>query len=102
MHQQGRPSQKKLLAGDPRLAKLRVQFDPDRARPDPPGDPLAESSWRSLADRKLATLWFVAAVENPVETPTFAKGQLARIWRQLAGPVRSDHPARTLVRRDSA
>lgn len=81
---------KKLLTGDPRLAKLNVQFDPDRATLTLQGT-LAESSWRTLADRKLAALWFVAAVENQVETPTFAKGQLARIGG-LAGPVRRITP----------
>ncbi|WP_406696616.1 SUMF1/EgtB/PvdO family nonheme iron enzyme [Singulisphaera sp. Ch08] len=81
---------KKTLAGDPRLAKLEAQFDPDRATVTLQGT-LPESSWRALADRKIASLWFVAAVENRVQTPTFAKGQLARLGG-LAGPVRRITP----------
>ncbi|SIO64727.1 hypothetical protein SAMN05444166_7383 [Singulisphaera sp. GP187] len=81
---------RKALAGDPRLAKLQPQFDPDRATVTLLGT-LTESSWRAEADRRLASLWFVAAVENRVETPTFAKGQLARLGG-LAGPVRRITP----------
>lgn len=80
----------KTLAGDPRLAKLQARFDPDRATITLKGT-LAESSWRALADKRLASLWFVAAIENQVETPTFASGQLARIGG-LAGPVRRITP----------
>lgn len=88
--QTGTALAQKALAGDPRLAKLQAQFDPDRATVTLQGT-LPEASWRALADKKVAALWFVAAVENRIETPSFAKGQLARLGA-VAGPVRRITP----------
>jgi hypothetical protein len=80
----------KALARDSRLSRLQVAFDPARATATLTGT-LPEPRLRQLADRALAPLWFVAAVENRVETPKSAIGLLARLGG-VAGPVRRVTP----------
>lgn len=76
---------RKALASDARLAGLEATFDPDRATATLTGV-VADASARREADRRLGGLWFLAAVENRVESPTVAPGQLARI-AGVAGPA---------------
>jgi hypothetical protein len=77
---------KRRLATDPRLAGVTIQFDPDRATATL-GGTVAESGDRRRADARVATLWWVEAVENRIEAPRFAPGQLARLGG-VAGPAR--------------
>jgi hypothetical protein len=77
---------RKHLAGDPDLARVGVAFDPDRSTVRLTGR-VAEAATRRSADRILEGLWFVAAVENLLETPAMAPNQLASLG-EPAGPVR--------------
>jgi len=70
------------LATDPRLAGVKLAYDPDRATLALSG-PVADPAARKAADRLLEGLPFVASVENRLETPSVAPGQLA----SLGGPV---------------
>ncbi len=70
------------LATDPALANVRAAFDPDRALVTLTGT-VAEPSGRRLADRAMEQLWFVASVNNRIETPGSSPNQLA----SLAAPV---------------
>lgn len=81
---------RRLLGADPGLASIQVSFDPDRATATLRGA-LPDSSGRRLADSRLASAWFLAAVEDQIETPTFGPGQLALLGK-VAGPVRRITP----------
>ena len=77
---------RKRLAADPRLGGVGVAFDPDRAVVTLTG-PVADPSARRAADRLLEGLWFVAAVENRLETAGLKENQLATLGPP-AGPAR--------------
>jgi len=77
---------RRRLAGDPRLAGVVPTFDPDRAAITLTGT-VAEASARRSADKLLEPLWFVATVENRLETPGLGAGQLASLGAP-AGPPR--------------
>jgi len=80
----------RALAADPRLASVTAGFDPDRATATLAGA-LAEPAGRRLADARVATLWWVEAVVDRIETPRFAAGELARLGA-VAGPARRVTP----------
>jgi hypothetical protein len=86
----GVASIRKALGGNTLLAGLTVAFDPDRATATLTGT-LPEASLRRAADRRLDPLWFLAAVEDRVATPTIKPGQLASLG-DVAGPVRRITP----------
>jgi hypothetical protein len=81
---------RKALGGNPGLAGLDVRFDPARATATLTGT-LPDPSLRRDADRRLAPLWFLAAVENRVTTPTVPAGLLATLG-DVTGPVRRITP----------
>jgi hypothetical protein len=81
---------RKAFASDPRLSGVKVKFDPDRATATLDGI-ASEPSDRRLADAKVGMLWWVAAVENRIETPRLAPGQLARLG-DVCGPARRLEP----------
>jgi hypothetical protein len=78
------------LGRDARLAGVRARFDPRRATVDVAGE-VADTRLRRWVDNRLATLWWVAAVEDHLTTPTMAVGRLA-VLGQPAGPVRTIAP----------
>jgi hypothetical protein len=67
---------RKRLAEDAKLTGVTVTYDPDRAVATLTG-PVADATSRRSADRLLEGLWFVAAVENRLETPALFPSQLA-------------------------
>jgi hypothetical protein len=67
---------KKRLATDAGLARVTVKFDPDAAAVTLTG-PVAGPSARHSADRLLEGLWFVAAVDNQLQTTALNENQLA-------------------------
>jgi hypothetical protein len=77
----------RALSGDAGLARVGVRFDPARLAVVLSGD-VADAPTRRRADRRLATLWWVAAVVNEISTPTIMAGHLARIG-PIGGPVRT-------------
>ena len=77
---------RKRLDEDPKLKGVNVIFDPDRASVTLAGK-VDDPSARRGADRSLEGLWFVATVENRLETPTLAPNQLAAIGSPT-GPAR--------------
>jgi hypothetical protein len=79
----------RALESDPQFARVRCRFDPDRATVALTGA-VAEGSLRRLADRRISRLWWVAAVQNEVTTPT----DDPRLLVHLGGPV---GPARVLT-----
>lgn len=81
---------RRALGSDQQMAKLEVSFDPDRAAATVRGS-LPESRLRRLVDERLAELWFLSALDNAIETPSFAPGELARLGG-VAGPVRRITP----------
>ena len=81
---------RRALRGNKDLDAVQVVFDPDRATATLSGT-LAEPSARRMADRRLESLWFLAAVENRIETPTLAPGQLAQLGA-ASGPARRITP----------
>jgi hypothetical protein len=81
---------RRALRGNALLADVSVTFDPDRATATLTGT-LPEPSLRRAADRRLELIWFLAAVENQIVTPTPAPGQLATLGSP-AGPVRRITP----------
>ncbi len=81
---------RKALRGNALLAGVTVAFDPDRATATLSGT-LPDAALRRAADRRLEPLWFLAAVENTIETPKQAAGQLATLGA-IAGPVRRITP----------
>ena len=76
---------RKRLAGDARLAGVVVAYDPETATATLTG-PVADSTSRRAADVALNGLWFVAAVNNQLATPTLQENQLAVLGQ--AGPAR--------------
>jgi hypothetical protein len=68
----------RVFSTEKRLADVRVNVDVDRMTAELTGT-VPESSLRRLADRQLAALWWLAAVENRLETPRLKPGQLARL-----------------------
>jgi hypothetical protein len=81
---------RKALRGNKLLANVSVAFDPERATAKLSGS-LPDAALRRAADRRLEPLWFLAAVENAIETPTQAAGQLATLG-PIVGPVRRITP----------
>jgi hypothetical protein len=81
---------RQALRGNELLADVKVAFDPDRATATLSGT-LTEPALRRAADRRLEPLWFLAAVENRIVTPTVAAGQLALLG-EVAGPPRRITP----------
>ena len=77
---------RKRLAGDPGLSKVGVAFDPDRALVTLTGT-VPEASTRRSADTLLEGLWFVAAVDNRLETSGLLENQVA-ILGQPTAPAR--------------
>jgi hypothetical protein len=86
----GSTTLRKALAGDPRLAGVSVAFDPERATATLSGT-VPEPGERRRADAKVSAFWWVAAVEDRIETPRLADGQLARLG-EVAGPARERAP----------
>jgi hypothetical protein len=78
------------LAGNALLAGLAVAYDPERATATLTGT-LPAPALRRAADRRLESLWFLAAVENRIETPSLPPGRLAAIGAPLA-PARRITP----------
>jgi hypothetical protein len=78
------------LRGDRMLGGVSVAYDPDRATATLTGR-LPDSALRQAADRRLEPLWFLAAVENRIESPTQPTGQLATLGT-VAGPVKRITP----------
>ncbi len=76
---------RKRLAGDARLAGVVVAYDPETATATLTG-PVADSPSRRAADVALDGLWFIAAVDNQLATPTLQENQLAVLGQ--AGPAR--------------
>ena len=87
---------RRALHGNKALEAVEVSFDPDRATATLTGT-LPEPFLRRSADQRLQGLWFLAAVENQIKTPTAAPWQLApgRGGRTVA----PDHPAGPLALR---
>ncbi len=81
---------RRALHGNKDLEPIEVAFDPDRATATLTGR-LPEPSMRRAADHRLAALWFLAAVENRIETPRPIPGQLARLG-PVVGPARRITP----------
>lgn len=69
---------RKQLAVDPRLADVRVSFDPARAAVTLTGRAADAPAAREAAER-LRGLWFLAAVVNRVDFPRPFAGQLATL-----------------------
>jgi hypothetical protein len=81
---------RRALAADPRFKEVTIAFDPDRATVRL-GGTSTDPSARRAADDLIAKLWFVAAVENSITTPSFAPGALAELGA-VAGPPRRITP----------
>ncbi len=80
---------KKRLASDSRLGRAVVAYDPDRAVVTLTG-PVPDPATRRSADALLEGLWFVASVENRLETSALIENQMA-----ILGPAPA--PARRLA-----
>lgn len=78
------------LRADPSLNGVQVEFDPNRATATLTGK-LPESTLRRLAETRLEPLWFLAAVENRIETPVYESDQIARLVN-VVGTVRRIAP----------
>jgi hypothetical protein len=81
---------RQALQGNALLAGVSVAYDPDRATATLTGT-VANPALRRAADQRLEPLWFLAAVENRIETPALAAGQLATIGAPIA-PARRITP----------
>jgi hypothetical protein len=81
---------RQALRGNALLSGVSVAYDPDRATATLTGT-VPSSALRRAADQRLEPLWFLAAVENQIETPTLAAGQLATIGGPIA-PARRITP----------
>lgn len=77
---------RKRLAEDAKLSGVAVAYDPELAIVTLTG-PVADATSRRSADRLLEGLWFVAAVENRLETPAVFQNQLA-VLGSSAGATR--------------
>lgn len=71
------------------FAPIVVTYDPSRATVVLEGE-VTDPSLRARADRRLRSLWFVAAVEDQVRSPSIAPGNLALLGM-------ADAPARQLT-----
>ncbi len=80
---------RKRLATDPSLSGVAVAFDPDKGSARLTGS-VAGSSTIRAADQALEGLWFVAAVDNRLETSALIENQMA-----ILGPPTA--PARRLA-----
>ena len=78
------------LKTDGRLAGAQVAYDPERSTATLTG-PVDDAKACREADRRLARLWFLAAVEDRLEPPHVRAGQLAQLGA-IAGPVRRTTP----------
>ena len=81
---------RKALQADGKLKAVEVSFDPHRATATLSGT-LPETALVREADRRLQALWFLAAVENQIETPKAVPGRLATLGA-ATGPVRRITP----------
>jgi len=72
------------LGTDPKLAQIQASYDPDRGVVTLLGK-LDDPSTRRLADQILEGIWFVAAVDNRIETPRPFPGQLATLTASPEG-----------------
>jgi hypothetical protein len=78
------------LRGNALLADVKGAYDPDRGTATLTGT-TSSPALRRAADRRLEPLWFLAAVDNRIETPALPPGQLATIGPPLA-PARRITP----------
>lgn len=69
---------RRQIAGDPRCRGIQVAVDVGRLTATLRGE-VDESAWRRIADRQLAVLWWLAAVENQVATPRMDPAHLVRL-----------------------
>jgi hypothetical protein len=81
---------REALRSNALLANVSVAYDPDRATATLTGT-VPNPALRRAADHRLEPLWFLAAVENQLETPSLAPGQLATIGAPIA-PARRITP----------
>ena len=68
----------KRFAANPKLAKIKASFNPDRSTVTLTGD-LDDASTRRQADQLLEGIWFLAAVDNQIVTPRPFPGQLGTL-----------------------
>ncbi|MBX6316613.1 MAG: SUMF1/EgtB/PvdO family nonheme iron enzyme, partial [Isosphaeraceae bacterium] len=85
--EQGANLVRRALRTDPGLAGVQTRFDPDRATVTLTGT-VADSRLRGRADDLLRPLWFLAAVENQLVTPTMPSGRLATLGAPVERPRR--------------
>ncbi len=76
---------RKALSGA-EFAGIGVAFDPQRATVTLAGD-VPDPATRRKADRRLRSLWFLAAVEDEITSPTIAPDHLALLGA-VAGPAK--------------
>ena len=86
---------RKALGEDGAWKEISVAFDPDRAMVTLSGH-VPSNEARKLADARLLDLWFVAAVENQLEGPGVAKGNLASLEGRILHRRRKTILGRTL------
>jgi hypothetical protein len=77
----------KVLHADPSLSAVQATFDPDRATATLRGE-LPASTLRRLAETRLEPLWFLAAVENQIETPVYETNQVASLGNVVGAAKR--------------
>jgi Sulfatase-modifying factor enzyme 1 len=87
---------RKRLAGDSRLNGAIVAYDPDGALVTLSG-PVPDPSTRRSADSLLKELWFVAAVDNRLETAPLIANQMAILGPAIAPARRVAFLDRTFV-----
>ena len=87
---------RKRLLEDPRLAKVAIGYDPDRAVVTLSG-PVPDPSARRSADRLLEGLWCVSAVDNKLETLALIENQMAILGAPTAQARRMAILDRTFV-----
>jgi hypothetical protein len=81
---------RETLKGNGLLANVTAAYDPDRGTATLTGT-APSPALRRAADRRLEPLWFLAAVENQIETPALPAGQLAVVGSPVA-PTRRITP----------
>jgi len=86
----------KALQVAPSLAKVRATFDPDKAVVTVTGT-VAESADRRVADKLLEGVWFVAGVDDRIETPGLKSNQLAGLGGAVGPMVRRSKLDRTML-----
>lgn len=87
---------RKALGPDPALRSVEVRYDPDTATATLAG-PVADPAARRRADELVRPFWFVAAVQNQLQTPVTPAGRLARLGPPTAPPRRFGNLGRTGV-----